>query len=364
MMNNLRGTYGLPEAEVRHSRVPKGQVERRASDISKRQSHRQDYHTQGLCMRVLYRHRCEVVQAIDREDMPDEEKRGERHASVDVRWEPQITSSVERFFSVHHCRAWFSTQTWTTTALPADALEDMDMSNGVMSGSEKKQCRPLRSLFPRTCSSLAQPRQNHAHEHGYPCLSLPPTMPSSSPDIEDARGLTKPVRRPMSMLTRLGQALCFPFIFLTLLYLLPVPLHPSRYLKLQLHEPQNIISASTTTLLEPEPPLLDLEDGQWVPRASQLDLTSLYRGRYSSVDALPEGWPCGDPCEGEILEKAKQERAKQIAGWTWEGPGAITEELDGTKIVKELMRSTGGLVLVGGKAIFIVRASTILIEYT
>lgn len=106
-----------------------------------------------------------------------------------------------------------------------------------------------------------------------------------------------------------------------------------------------------TVDLSPDGPLtLDvLENGQWIPRHSPLNLTEEWRGAYATVDAL---W---DPMEGEggysdegLVEVAKIVRASAIASWEWQGEGAVPGRVDWESLAVRLLQSTGGLILVGG----------------
>jgi hypothetical protein len=170
-------------------------------------------------------------------------------------------------------------------------------------------------------------------------------MPSSDTERADHPSRAVVPAHSASFLTRLGQALCLPFIFFTLLYLLPIPLHPGSYFRLQSLKDQVV---GSPVALQPEPLLDDLEKGRWIPRRKPLDLTSAYGGRYASVDEVTFEWPCKGICVGKELQEAKEERARRIAGYVWEGAGAVNESLDGTTILKWLLKSTGGLVIVGG----------------
>jgi len=93
----------------------------------------------------------------------------------------------------------------------------------------------------------------------------------------------------------------------------------------------------------------DLENGRWRPRNppyTSQDLLSLWRGEYSSVQNLPP-LPEGQSRSPEEEAAQKADRALAIANWVWEGVGTA-EEWSWQEWVKLLMRSNGGLIIVGG----------------
>jgi hypothetical protein len=183
------------------------------------------------------------------------------------------------------------------------------------------------------------------------------------PDLEKLEEPTD-TRAPQefSISQRILQALCFPFVFFTFFYLLPIPLHTGRSIS---SLPPQIINDTAISLLGngslPIPPvpsssphileafsLDELEDGHWVRRETPVDPETAYGGAYRTVD-LPSAWTCNAPCTDKQKDEAMRERAKQVAGWEWSGKGAISQKLDAKSLILKTLESTGGLVLVGGK---------------
>jgi len=92
----------------------------------------------------------------------------------------------------------------------------------------------------------------------------------------------------------------------------------------------------------------DLENGRWRPRNppyTSQDLLSLWRGEYSSVQNLPP-IPEGQSRSPEEEAAQKADRALAIANWVWEGVGTA-EEWSWQEWVKLLLRSNGGLIIIG-----------------
>lgn len=99
--------------------------------------------------------------------------------------------------------------------------------------------------------------------------------------------------------------------------------------------------------------LEELEAGTWVPRQHPVDLATEWRGAYATLESV---W---DPLEGEssvtdadALEDAKAARARAVASWEWLGTGAVQAPVDWQELAVRLLRSTGGLILVGGEYYF------------
>jgi hypothetical protein len=144
------------------------------------------------------------------------------------------------------------------------------------------------------------------------------------PDLEKLEEPTD-TRAPQefSISQRILQALCFPFVFFTFFYLLPIPLHTGRSIS---SLPPQIINDTAISLLGngslPIPPvpsssphileafsLDELEDGHWVRRETPVDPETAYGGAYRTVD-LPSAWTCNAPC------------TSKTGGWlgvVWEG---------------------------------------------
>jgi hypothetical protein len=148
-------------------------------------------------------------------------------------------------------------------------------------------------------------------------------------DIEKQRS---PSRAPR----RLAQCLGIALALCSLLYF--VPWAPGAHTTVRWLSTQIIVEPTG-----PPPPLVALEDGHWARRAHASKLLDTYR-----VAAAVPPDACHDPCSQSRMDELKRERAAEIAAWEWRGEGAIQAELDGKRVLAESLRSTGGIIIVGG----------------
>jgi hypothetical protein len=100
-----------------------------------------------------------------------------------------------------------------------------------------------------------------------------------------------------------------------------------------------LITTSSYTISE-------LESGHWVPRAEPYDLETAWQGVYALADEPLGG--SGQEMSEQVRDQMRRERAVKIAGWEWEGAGALPE-MDWETFVVRALKSLGGFVLVGGK---------------
>lgn len=170
--------------------------------------------------------------------------------------------------------------------------------------------------------------------------------------------LTPHLTRPQHFLARRKPLAALLALFLLLLL---VSLHSD--LRLRLHDlrpaanPHATGADSDANALadlqlaqRPKAPTLDdLEAGHWVRKAERPDLSREWRGAYVHTEGLPP------PLDGETvahtweeIDLAKRARAVELASWEWVGEGAITEKVGWEEIAVRALRSSGGIMLIGG----------------
>lgn len=96
----------------------------------------------------------------------------------------------------------------------------------------------------------------------------------------------------------------------------------------------------------------DMEEGAWIPTQHPVNISSLFHGVYQTVDNLWETLEGeATPEDDDAKSAAKRARAEAIASWEWTGRGAVPP-VDWEELAVRALRSTGGLIILGGEPRF------------
>lgn len=125
---------------------------------------------------------------------------------------------------------------------------------------------------------------------------------------------------------------------------------PADHLELIVQPPENITHPAPIPWCKPD----ECSTGRWMPRDPPFTTIGQFQAAYANrLDRLWKGChaiPTAKPRTPEELDKANEDRLMKVMNWTWTPYAGQMRPWDADEFMIRLMRSPGGLILIGGKS--------------